>query len=108
MGFGIDKLLKLDKPIGTVYMSTDSCLIKVADTAPSNTKRADKIANETAKTGKVAAMVAVMSIFVERNASRAELILEMRSLLASRKKVLSFSRKISANQETFLRKKAGF
>ncbi len=63
-------------------MSTDSHPIKVINTTPSNTTRADKIANETAKTGKVNAAVAVMSIFVERSASQGALILEMRRLLA--------------------------
>jgi hypothetical protein len=38
-------------------------LIKVVDTAPSETTRADEIASKTAKTGKVTAVVAVMSIF---------------------------------------------
>jgi hypothetical protein len=38
-------------------------LIKVANTAPSETTKADEIAIKTAKTGKVTAVVAVMSIF---------------------------------------------
>jgi hypothetical protein len=50
-------------PLGTAYSSTDPCLIKVATTAPSDTTRADGIAIKTAKTGKVTAVVAVMSIF---------------------------------------------
>jgi hypothetical protein len=58
-----NKHLKLDKPIGTIYMSTGSRPIKVVDTAPRNTMRADKIANATANIGKVTAVVAVMSIF---------------------------------------------
>jgi hypothetical protein len=37
--------------------------MKVVYTAPSNNMRADKVATETAKTGKVTAVVAVMSIF---------------------------------------------
>ncbi len=37
--------------------------IKVADTALSQTTKADKIAIKTAKTGKVTAVVVVMSIF---------------------------------------------
>ncbi len=47
-------------------MSTEPCLIKVASAAPSETTRADEIAIETAKTGKVAAMVMVMSIFSKK------------------------------------------
>jgi hypothetical protein len=38
-------------------------LIKVVDTALSETTKADEIASETAKTGKMTAVVAVMSIF---------------------------------------------
>jgi hypothetical protein len=85
-------------------MSTDSHPIKVVNTVSNNTSRADEIANETAKTGKVTAVVAVMSIFVERNASCGALILEMRSPLAIRQKVPRFWRKFLVNQETFLRK----
>ncbi len=40
--------------------------IKVVDTALSETTKADKIASETAKTGKVTAVVAVMSIFKKK------------------------------------------
>jgi hypothetical protein len=46
-------------------LSTEPCPIKVANTGPSETARADKIAIETAKTGKVTAVVAAMSIFGE-------------------------------------------
>jgi hypothetical protein len=47
-------------------MSTDSCPIKVVNTAPSNTTSTDENANETAKTGKVTAIIAVMSIFCRK------------------------------------------
>ncbi len=40
--------------------------IKVANTALSETTKADKIATKTAKTGKVTAVVAVMSIFSKK------------------------------------------
>jgi hypothetical protein len=63
MGFSVDKHLKIDKPLCTIYLSTEPCPIKVTDTAPSETTRADEIAIETAKTGKVTAVVALMSIF---------------------------------------------
>ncbi len=62
-GFGVDKHLKIDKPLSSVYLSTESCPIKVANTASSNNIRANDIAIETVKTGKVTAVVAVMSIF---------------------------------------------
>ncbi len=66
MCFSIDKRLKIDKPLGNVYLSTEARLIKVVDTAPSNNTRAVEIAIETAKTGKVTAVVAVMSIFCKK------------------------------------------
>jgi hypothetical protein len=65
--------------------------------------RANEIAIETAKTGKVTAVVTVMSILVKKDASCRVLIAEMRSLLAKRQKELIFWRKILADQETFLR-----
>jgi hypothetical protein len=64
-GFSVDKCLKLDKPLGTIYLSTKPRQIKVADTASSETTKADEIAIKTAKTGKVTAVVAVMDIFSE-------------------------------------------
>ncbi len=54
--------LKLDKPLGNINLSTKPCPIKVVATAPSETTRADEILIETAKTGKMTAVVAVMSI----------------------------------------------
>ncbi len=62
----MDKCLKIDKPIGTIYLSTEPCPIKVANTAPSETTRADEIGIEAAKTGKVTTVVAAMSIFSEK------------------------------------------
>jgi hypothetical protein len=44
-------------------LSTEARPIKVVDTAPKNNVRANEIANETAKTGKVIAVVAALSIF---------------------------------------------
>jgi hypothetical protein len=63
MGFSVDKGLNLDEPLGTIYSSHDPRPIKVADTALSQTMKADEIAIKTAKTGKVTVVVAVMSIF---------------------------------------------
>jgi hypothetical protein len=103
MGFNVDKHLKLDKPLGTIYSSTEPHLIKVANTALSEITRADEIAIETAKTSKVTAVVAVMSIFSKKDASRGPVISEMRSLLTKRQKEPIFWRKIPADQETFLR-----
>jgi hypothetical protein len=47
-------------------------LIKVADTALSQTTKADEIAIKTAKTGEVTAVVAVMSIFSKKEMQVAE------------------------------------
>jgi hypothetical protein len=53
----------MDEPIGTIYSSHKPRPIKVANSALSETMEADEIAIETAKTGKVTAVVMVMSIF---------------------------------------------
>ncbi len=87
MGFSVDKRLKIDKPLGTVYSSTDPRPINFADTAPSETMRADEIAIKTAKTGTVTVVVAVMSIFSKKDGSHGARILRMRTLLAKRRKV---------------------
>ncbi len=47
-------------------MSHKPRLIKVVNTAPSETTKADEIASKTTKTGKVTAVVAVMSIFKKK------------------------------------------
>jgi hypothetical protein len=88
--FGVDKHLKFDKPLGTVWMSTEAHPIKVVNTTPSKNMRADEIAIKTAKTGKVHVVVAVMSIFIERNASRGVLILETRSFLVKNRERSDF------------------
>jgi hypothetical protein len=66
MGFNVDKHLKIDEPLGTIYLSHKPRPIKVVDTVPSETARANEIVIETAKTGKVTAVVAVMSIVSEK------------------------------------------
>ncbi len=66
MRLSVNKRLKIDKPLGTIYLSHKPRPIKVADTAPSKTTKANQIVIETAKTGKVTAVVAVMSIFSEK------------------------------------------
>jgi hypothetical protein len=62
MGFSVDKHLKIDEPLGTIYSSHKPRSIKFANTVLSETMKADQIAIETAKTGKVTAVVAAMSI----------------------------------------------
>jgi hypothetical protein len=68
--------------------------IKVVNTALSETTKADEIVSETAKTGKVTAEVAVMSIFKKKDANCGALISKMRSLLAKRREEQIFRRKI--------------
>jgi hypothetical protein len=70
--------------------------IKVAATAPSKTKRANQIRIKTAKTGKVTAVVAIMSIFSKKDAMCGTLNPGMRSLLTKRWKVPIYQRNILA------------
>jgi hypothetical protein len=62
----VDKHLKIDKPFEPIYSSHKPHPMKVVDTALSETTKADEITNETAKTGKVMAVVMVMSIFKKK------------------------------------------
>ncbi len=59
----VNRKLGLDKPLEPIYLSHKPRPIKVVETALSVAMKADEIALETAKTGKVTAVVAVMSIF---------------------------------------------
>ncbi len=70
---------------------------KVVDTALSESMKADEITSETAKTGKVTAVVAVMSIFKKKDANCGALISEIRGLLAKRRKEPISRRKIPAD-----------
>ncbi len=78
--------------------------IKVVETALSVDMKADEIALETAKTGKVITVVAVMSIFKRKNANCGALFLEMRGLLAKERKEPIFCREFPADCKTFLKK----
>ena len=64
-GLGRDKHLKLDKPIGQNLMSTTACPIKVTTIACPDQEGFRDIENTKifSKTGKVTAVVAVMTIF---------------------------------------------
>ncbi len=66
MELDVDKRPKIDEPLGTIYSSHKPRPIKVVNTALSKTTKADEIASKTAKTGKVTAVVAVMSIFKKK------------------------------------------
>ncbi len=48
----VDKHLKIDKPLGTIYLSHKPRPIKAVDTALSETMKADEIASKTAKNRK--------------------------------------------------------
>ncbi len=91
-------------------MSTEPCPIKVVDTAHSKNLRADEFVIETAKTGKVSAVVALMSIFSKKDAIHGAINPGMRNLLVKRRKVLISRRKFSTDQEAFLwkREKDGY
>ncbi len=78
--------------------------IKVIDTALSVATKADEMAKETTETGKVTAVVAVMSIFKKKNANCRALVLGMRGLLAKRQKEPIFCRKIPADRKNFSQK----
>ena len=79
--------------------------IKVVETALSVAMKADEIALETAKTGKVTAVVVVMSIFKKKKCKCGALFSEMRSLLAKEQKEPIFHRKFPVDCETFLKKR---
>jgi hypothetical protein len=53
-------------PLGSVNLSIEAHQIKVINTSPIKNMRADEIAIKTATTGKVTAVVAVMSIFFRK------------------------------------------
>jgi hypothetical protein len=75
--------------------------IKVTNTALSETMKADQITIETAKTGKVTVIVAVISNFSRKRANCGVPILEMRSLLAKRRKEPIFRRKYPRIEKLF-------
>ena len=58
----VDKRLKLDQPPGIYLKSTDTRPIKATKLA-TDTIRANEIALENSKTGKVTAVVAILKVF---------------------------------------------
>ncbi len=103
MELDVDKRLKIDKPLEPIYSSHKPRPIKVVDTALSETLKADEIASETAKTGKVTAVVAVMSIFKKKRCKLRSASLGNERFFAKRRKEPIFWRKIPADQEAFLK-----
>jgi hypothetical protein len=102
MELSVDKHLKIEQPLEPIYLSLKPRPIKVVNTALSIATKADEIAKETTKTGKVTAVVVVMSIFKRKNANCGALFLEMKGLLAKEREPI-FHRKIPADRETFLK-----
>jgi hypothetical protein len=86
-----------------IYSTHKPRPIKVVNTALSETMKADEIASKTAKTRKVTAVVAVVSIFKKKDANCGALVSEMRGLVAERRKEPIFRRKIPMDQEAFLK-----
>jgi hypothetical protein len=66
MGNLVDKGLKLDQPSGIDLVSTDTRPIKATKLAL-DTIRANEIAIENSKTGKVTAVVAILKVFGDLN-----------------------------------------
>jgi hypothetical protein len=77
--------------------------IKVLDTALSKATKADEIAKETAKTGKVTVVVAVMSIFKRKRCTLRSASLGNERPSCQKAERANFCRKIPADHETFLK-----
>ncbi len=97
MGLDVDKRLKIDKPLGTIYLSHKPRPIKVVNTAPSETTKADEIAIKTAKTRKVTAVVAVMSIFSRKRCELQSANLGNKKPSRQKAERANFRRKIPAD-----------
>jgi hypothetical protein len=80
-------------------LSTESLLIKVVNTAPSENIRANEIEIETTKTCKVTVLVAVMSIYCKKDAVCGALILGTRSFLTKRQIIPISQKKVPAEQK---------
>ena len=68
-GSQVDKRLKLEQPMGFDLKSTDTHPIKATKLAL-DVIRANKIAIENSKTGKVTAVVAILQVFGDKSNSR--------------------------------------
>ncbi len=103
-GFNLDKHLKIDKLLCSIYSSTEPRPIKAVDTAPSQSTRANEIAIETAKSGKVTAVVAVMSIFSKNRCKLRSTNCKNEKPSCQKVERANFPEEISADQETFLKR----
>ena len=92
-GNPVDKRLKLEQPTGVDLKSTDTRPIKATKLAL-DTIRANEIAIENSKTGKVTAVVAILKVFEDkncnsRNANPGKLLNKPNKRLNSKKKRLN-------------------
>ncbi len=69
MGLQVDKRLKSEQPLGIDLKSTDTRPIKATKLAL-DIIRANKIAIENSKPGKVTAVVAILKVFGDKSNSR--------------------------------------
>ncbi len=106
----VDKNLKIDEPLETIYSSHKPRPIKVIDTALSETMKTDEIASETAKTGKVTAVVVVMSIFSKKRCKLWSANLENEKPLHQKAESANFLEENTADQEALIKnqEKAGY
>jgi hypothetical protein len=89
MGLQIDKHLKLEQPTGIDLKSTDTRPVKATKLAL-DVIRANEIAIENSKTGKVPALVAILKVFGDKSNSRnSKLRIKPNKWLNSKKKDLN-------------------
>jgi hypothetical protein len=87
MGSQVDMRLKLEQPSGIDLKSTDTHPIKATKLAL-DIIRANKIAIENSKTGKVTAVVAILKVFGDESNSRnSKLLIKPNKQLNSKKKI---------------------
>jgi hypothetical protein len=110
MELSVDKRLKIDQPLEPIYLSHKPRPIKVVDTALSVALKVDEIAKKPAETGKVTAVVAVMSIFKRKKCELQSASLGNDRPSCQKAERANFCRKIPADCETFLKnqEKAGY
>ncbi len=92
-GSQIDKRLKLEQPTGIDLKSTDTCPIEATKLAL-DIIRANEIAIENSKTGKVTDVVTILKVFGDKSNSRnSKLLIKPNKWLNSKKKDLNQSNK---------------
>ncbi len=93
IGSQVDKHLKLEQPTGIDLKATDTRPIKATKLAL-DVIRANEIAIENSKTGKVTAVVAIIKVFGDKsNSGNSKLLIKPNKWLNSKKKDLNQSKK---------------